>query len=110
MRRWGFGGQPASHGTERKHRSPGSIGGHSNLGTGRNVRKGKKMSGQYGNVTVTQRCLKLVGVDKVNNLLLVKGSVPGPKNGLLFVRQSKTKGLPKVKGLAKSTVSATAKG
>ena len=92
VRRWGFGGQPASHGTERKHRSPGSIGGHANLGTGRNIRKGKKMAGQMGNTRVTQRCLKLVAVDQVNNLLLVKGSVPGPANGLLFVRQSKTKG------------------
>jgi len=92
MRRWGFGGQPASHGTERKHRSPGSIGGHANLGTGRNIRKGKKMSGHMGNTRVTQRCLKLMAVDEANNLLLIKGSVPGPKNGLLFVRQSKTKG------------------
>ncbi len=92
MRRWGFGGQPASHGVERKHRSPGSIGGHANLGTGRNIRKGKKMSGHMGDAKVTQRCLKLVAVDVVNNLLLVKGSVPGPKSGLLFVRQSKTKG------------------
>jgi large subunit ribosomal protein L3 len=91
MKRWGFGGQPASHGTERKHRSPGSIGGHANLGTGRNIKKGKKMAGQMGNTRITQRCLKLVAVDAAENLLLVKGSVPGPANGLLFVREAKTK-------------------
>lgn len=95
MKRWGFGGQPATHGVERKHRSPGSIGGHANLGLGQGIRKGKKMSGQMGNVRVTQRCLKLVGVDQARNLLLVKGSIPGPNNGLLFVRQSKTKGQSK---------------
>ncbi len=95
MRRWGFGGQPASHGTERKHRSPGSIGGHANTGLGRGVKKGKHMAGHMGDVQRTQRCLKLVGVDADNNLLLVKGSIPGPSNGLLFVRQSKTKGAAK---------------
>ena len=92
MRRWGFGGQPASHGTERKHRSPGSIGGHANLGLGRNVKKGKRMAGRMGHRRKTQRCLKLVGVDKEQNLLLISGSVPGPQGGLLFVRRSKTKG------------------
>lgn len=92
MKRWGFGGQPASHGVERKHRSPGSIGGHANLGTGRNIKKGKKMGGHFGHIRKTERCLKLVAVDKENNLLLVKGSVPGPNGGLLFVRQAKTKG------------------
>ena len=92
MKRWGFGGQPASHGVERKHRSPGSIGGHANLGTGRNIKKGKKMGGHMGHARKTERCLELVAVDKENNLLLVKGSVPGPNGGLLFVRQSKTKG------------------
>jgi large subunit ribosomal protein L3 len=92
MRRHGFGGQPASHGTERKHRSPGGIGGHANLGLGRCVKKGKKMSGRMGFRRKTQRCLKLVAVDKEQNLLLISGSVPGPQGGLLFVRRSKTKG------------------
>lgn len=92
MKRWGFGGQPASHGVERKHRSPGSIGGHANLGTGRNIKKGKKMGGHMGHARMTETCLELVAIDKENNLLLVKGSVPGPNGGLLFVRQSKTKG------------------
>lgn len=92
MKRWGFGGQPASHGTERKHRSPGSIGGHANLGMGRGVRKGKKMAGHMGHERITQRCLKLIDVDTENNLLLIKGSIPGPNGGLVMVRQAKTKG------------------
>jgi len=88
MRRHGFGGQRASHGVERKHRSPGSIGGSAPLGTGRSVRKGKRMAGQFGNVKRTVRNHKLIAVDKENGLLVVKGSVPGPNGGLLFVRQS----------------------
>jgi large subunit ribosomal protein L3 len=92
MRRWNMGGQPASHGTERKHRSPGGIGGSGSRGEGRCVKKGKHMAGQWGDERITQRCLKLVAVDPANNLLLVKGSVPGPEDGLLFVRESKTKG------------------
>ncbi len=91
MKRWGFGGQPASHGTERKHRSPGSIGGHANLGLGRNIKKGKHMAGQMGNVRRTSRNQRLVRVDKENNRLLVKGSVPGPNGGFVVVRQAKTK-------------------
>jgi large subunit ribosomal protein L3 len=91
MRRYGFGGQPASHGVERKHRSSGSIGGHANLGLGRGVKKGKRMPGQMGNVKRTSQNQKLVRVDKENNLLLVKGSVPGPNGGFLVVRQAKKK-------------------
>ena len=91
MKRYGFGGQPASHGTERKHRSPGSIGGHANLGTGRNIKKGKRMAGHMGNVRRTVKNLELVNVDADNNLLWVKGSVPGPNGGFVIVRQAKTK-------------------
>ncbi|HRX86433.1 MAG TPA: 50S ribosomal protein L3 [Phycisphaerae bacterium] len=91
MRRWNMGGQPASHGTERKHRSPGSIGGMAQRGRGRCIKKGKRMAGHWGDERITQRCLKLVAVDTANNLLLVKGSVPGPEDGLLFVRVSKTR-------------------
>jgi large subunit ribosomal protein L3 len=92
MKRHGFGGQPASHGTERKHRSPGAIGGMGSRGRGRCIKKGKRMPGHWGDDRVTQASLKLVGVDKENNLLLVKGSVPGPVGGLLFVRRSKKRG------------------
>jgi large subunit ribosomal protein L3 len=91
MKRHGFGGQPGSHGTERKHRSPGSIGGHANLGLGRNIKKGKRMPGHMGHVRRTSRNQELVRVDRENNLLLVKGSVPGPNGGYVVVRQAKTK-------------------
>jgi large subunit ribosomal protein L3 len=89
MRRWGFGGQCASHGTERKHRSPGSISSRaSNAGTGR-PKKGGKKAGQMGHVRQTAESQVLVGVDAENHVLLVKGSVPGPKNGYVYVRQAK---------------------
>ncbi len=92
MRRWGFGGQPASHGTERKHRSPGSVGGRaSNLGTGR-PKKGIKMAGRTGSVRRTVKNQELVAVDAEHNLLLIKGSVPGPNGGYLIVRKARTKG------------------
>ncbi len=91
MKRWNFGGQPGSHGTERKHRSPGSIGGgQGTRGHGRGIKKGKKMAGHLGDERVTARNLRLVGVDKGKHLLLIKGTVPGANGGLLFVRSSKT--------------------
>lgn len=89
MKRHGFKGQEASHGVERKHRSPGSIGGRSsNLGTGK-PKKGIRMAGHMGDETVTVRSLKVIGVDKEKNLLLIKGPVPGPKRGLIFIREAK---------------------
>ncbi len=91
MRRYGFGGQPASHGTERKHRSPGGIGANAPRGLGRAVKKGKRMAGQMGHVRRTARSQRLVRVDKENHLLLVRGSVPGPNGGYVLVRQAKTK-------------------
>jgi large subunit ribosomal protein L3 len=91
MRRHGFGGQPASHGVERKHRSPGSIGGHASGAKGRGIKKGQKMAGQHGHVRRTARCQKVIKVDPEHNLLLIKGSVPGPNGGFVFVRQSKTR-------------------
>jgi len=90
IRRHGFKGQLASHGVERKHRSPGSIGGHANnAGMSGGIKKGKKMPGQYGNVRVTTRNLDVIGIDKEKNLLLVKGPVPGPTDGLLLIRTAK---------------------
>lgn len=92
MGRWGFGGQPASHGTERKHRSPGSISsrcatrGHSGA-----IKKGKKMAGHEGNVPRTILCQQLVQVDAENNILLIKGAVPGPEGGYVIVRKAKTR-------------------
>jgi large subunit ribosomal protein L3 len=91
VKRHGFKGQPASHGVERKHRSLGSIASFaSNAGTGPSLRKGKRMAGHMGHVRCTSRNHKLVAVDKENNLLLIKGSLPGPNGGCLFIRQSKT--------------------
>jgi large subunit ribosomal protein L3 len=91
MKRWNFGGQPGSHGTERKHRSPGGIGGgQATRGHGRAIKLGKKMAGHLGDESVTQRNLMLVGVDKEKHLLLIKGTVPGANGGVVFVRQAKT--------------------
>lgn len=96
MRRHHFGGQPASHGVERKHRSPGSISSHgSDLGHGGNVKKGKRMSGQMGNARRTSRNHVLVGVDKVRNLLLVKGGIPGANGSYVVVKRSAAKNQPK---------------
>jgi len=89
MKRYHFKGLCASHGTERKHRSAGSIGGHAtNRGTGPKVKKGKRMAGQMGNETVTIRSLDVISIDPEQNLLLVKGAVPGPNSGVVFVREA----------------------
>ncbi len=88
MKRWNFKGQLASHGVERKHRSPGSVGGRSsNLGTGK-PKKGIRMAGQLGNERVTVRSLPVVGVDKEKGLLLVKGPVPGANKSLVMIREA----------------------
>lgn len=90
MKRHRFKGQEASHGTERKHRAGGSIGGGAtNLGTGPKPKKGKRMAGRMGGGRVTIRSLPLVGIDPQQSLLMVKGPVPGPNQGLLFVREAK---------------------
>ncbi len=91
MRRHNFGGQPATHGVERKHRSAGSIGGSGDLGEGRGIKRGKKMPGHMGAVRRTARNQRLVSIDETNNLLLIKGAVPGPKGGYLIVLRAKTK-------------------
>lgn len=87
MKRWGFKGQYASHGTERKHRSPGSIGSLcSNRGFGGGLAKGKRMGGHLGDERITIRSLDVVRIDADQNLLLVKGAVPGANNGMVMVR------------------------
>lgn len=92
MKRHGFGGLSASHGTERKHRSPGSISSHgTDLGHGGNIKKGKRMAGQMGNVRRTARNQQLIAVNKDEGLLLIRGGLPGPNGGYLLVRQAKTK-------------------
>ena len=87
MKRHGFRGQEASHGVKRVHRSPGSIGGHAtNLGTGPKLKKGKRMAGRMGNERVTVRSLDVVSIDADRNLLMVKGTVPGPNGGIVQIR------------------------
>lgn len=83
MKRHNFAGNRASHGVSRNHRLGGSIGMSSWPGK---VLRGKKMAGQYGNATVTVQNLKVVKVDVENNLLLIKGAVPGSKNSYIVVK------------------------
>ena len=91
MKRHHFGGQPASHGTERKHRSPGSLASRATWrGQSGKPKKGVRMAGHMGMDRVTTRNHPLVKIDKDNNLLLIKGALPGPNGALLFVRKSVT--------------------
>ena len=85
MKRHGFAGLPASHGTERKHRSPGAIGA---CATPSRVFKGTRMAGQMGNERVTVINLEVVHADPERNLLLLKGAIPGPPGGLVMVKSS----------------------
>ena len=89
MKRHGFHGLGASHGTQRKHRSPGSIGGCATPGR---VFKGLRMAGRMGNARVTTQNLTVHRVDADNGLLLIKGAVPGPRGGLLLVKTAAKKG------------------
>lgn len=90
MKRHGFGGFPASHGTERKHRAPGSISSFaSNAGFSGGPKKGKKMAGHMGNRRVTTKNHSLLAIDEKKNLLVVKGSVPGPAGGYCIVHSAK---------------------
>src|SRR5438093_7805986 len=81
MKRHGFGGLGASHGTQRKHRSPGSIGGCATPGR---VFKGVRMAGRMGNVRVATQNLTVQAVDSEKGLLLIKGAIPGPNGGLVL--------------------------
>lgn len=83
MKRHGFAGVSASHGSHRNHRKPGSIGGAS---TPSRVFKGLRMAGRMGHVRQTTQNLTVHAVDAANGLLLLKGAVPGPKRGVVVVR------------------------
>ena len=85
MKRHNFGGLRASHGVSISHRSHGSTG--QNQDPGR-VFKGKKMAGRMGNSKVTKQNLKVIEIDITNNLLIVKGSVPGKKNSVIYLKDS----------------------
>ena len=84
MRRWNFAGSKDTHGCEKVHRNNGSIGNNTFPG---HVFKGRKMAGHWGNETVTESGLEIVGVRPEDNVIVVKGSVPGPRNSLVFVRK-----------------------
>jgi large subunit ribosomal protein L3 len=85
MKRHNFKGQPASHGNHKKHRSPGAIGA---CATPARVFKGTKMAGQMGNQRVTTLNLEVVEADPERQLVLVKGAVPGPRGGLVLIRNA----------------------
>ena len=85
MKRHNFGGLRASHGVSISHRSHGSTG--QNQDPGR-VFKVKKMAGRMGNKKVTKQNLKIIDIDNDNNLLIVKGSVPGKKNSIIYLKDS----------------------
>ena len=85
MKRHNFGGLGSSHGVDRKHRMPGSIGACSTPGR---VFKGMRMAGRMGGERVTTQNLLVHSVDADRNLLLIKGSVPGPDGTLVFIRSA----------------------
>jgi large subunit ribosomal protein L3 len=85
MKRHGFAGLGAGHGTQRKHRSPGSIGGCATPGR---VFKGLRMAGRLGSVRTTTQNLTVHAVDAERGWLLIKGAVPGPSGGLVLVRSA----------------------
>ena len=85
MKRHNFKGVSSSHGSHRNHRKPGSIGASS---TPSRVFKGMRMAGRMGHVRVTTQGLTVHRVDAERGLLLIKGAVPGPRGGLLFVKSA----------------------
>jgi large subunit ribosomal protein L3 len=96
MKRHNYSGQPASHGAKKVHRHRGSMGSNSsNRGTSSMIKKGMRMAGQWGADRCTIRNLELVKIDAGNNLLLIKGAIPGPNGGYVLVRETN-----KVKGKA----------
>ncbi|MGI6431587.1 MAG: 50S ribosomal protein L3 [Synergistaceae bacterium] len=85
MKRHGFGGGAGSHGASVNHRHPGSIGCSSYPGR---VIKGRKMAGHMGSERVTTKNLTVFAVDEENNLILIKGSVPGARDSLVMIRKT----------------------
>jgi large subunit ribosomal protein L3 len=85
IKRHGFSGLRATHGVKRMHRHPGSSGPSADPAR---TQKGIRKPGQFGNVQVTVRNLEVVRVDPTNNILLIKGAVPGPNGGYITIRQT----------------------
>ena len=94
MKRWNFGGLRASHGVSVSHRSHGSTGQRQDPGK---VFKGKKMAGHMGDKLRTMLNLEIIKSDLENNLLYIKGSIPGSKNSTVFLRES-------VKNISRKTI------
>ena len=86
VKRYHFTGGPKTHGQSDRHRAPGSVGATTNPGR---VFKGQRMAGHMGDRQVTVRNLEVHEADPARNLLLLRGAVPGAKNGLLLIRKSR---------------------
>jgi large subunit ribosomal protein L3 len=84
VKRWGFGGGPRTHGQSDRERAPGSIGAGTTPGR---VWKGKKMAGHLGHQRTTVKNLQVFAIEPKENLLLIKGLVPGPRGGLLMIKK-----------------------
>lgn len=97
MKRWGFHGQPASHGVSLSHRSIGATSGRSDPGR---VFKGKKMAGRMGGDRITVKKLRVMRIDTALNCLWIKGSIPGHDNSIIRILDSKC---PENEKLFKST-------
>jgi large subunit ribosomal protein L3 len=85
MKRWGFAGQGASHGATKSHRSAGATGAHQDPGR---IWKGKKMAGRMGGKQITAQSLLVFRVDPVQNLIFVRGSVPGKRGTYVRVKDA----------------------
>ena len=94
MKRWGWGGQPASHGNSKTHRAMGSSGG--GQGSGSRVHPGKHMPGRMGGERHTVQNLKILKVDAENGIVVVHGAVPGPKKGIVLIQDAIKKPWPDV--------------
>ncbi|MGB2962902.1 MAG: 50S ribosomal protein L3 [Anaerolineales bacterium] len=86
VKRYGFSGGPKTHGQSDRQRAPGSIGAGSTPGR---VFKGKRMPGRMGNDTVTSQNLLISRIDPENDIIAVRGSVPGPKDGLVIIKEAR---------------------
>ncbi len=91
VKRWGFAGGPRTHGQSDRLRAPGSIGSQQP----QRVPKGRKMAGHLGNELVTIKNLQVMKVDVENNLLYIKGAIPGNKNSIVFIKKTGKKVQPK---------------
>ncbi|KAK3673714.1 hypothetical protein LTR78_006267 [Recurvomyces mirabilis] len=107
MKRWGWAGQPASHGNSLAHRVMGSSGG--GQGSGSRVHPGKHMAGRMGGEMHTVQSLKVLRVDRENGIVVVHGAVPGPKKGIVKIQDAVKKSWPEVElAVGVSTIGSTA--